>query len=194
MGFKKLYIGSIFLLTVSIVNFNILPNLIAYVFFILGTKELGEEFGGFEKAYWTAILCLPIGIIHFFYSTIKVDIIGYLDIVLVEGMLVFVDRLLALAMVMLTLNRLVEVYRERNDEKLKKDCEKVRKKFFVLNIVLAMLIPISLIITEGFTFTYQGMMIWLFVLPALAALIIYLNVYSSLIYHFSEAHRNLKSS
>lgn len=192
MGFKKLYIGSIFLLTVSIVNFNVLPNLIAYVFFILGIRQLNNEYGGFDKAYLAAVFCMPFGIIDFFYNTLKIDIIGYMNNTLVNGSLVFADRLLALTMVLLTLNRLIEVYEEIKDQKLKEDCEKVRKKFFILNIVLILLVPLSILFPEEVSFSYQGMLSWILILPALAALIVYLNVYSSLIYHFSEAHRKLK--
>lgn len=192
MGFKKLYIGSIFLLTVSIVNYNIFPNLVAYVFFIFGLKQLNQEFGGFDKAYIAAIICMPLGIIDFLYSSLKIDVIGFLDNSAVYGVIIFADRLLALTMVLLTLNRLIDVYKYMKDDKLKSDCEKVRKKFFILNMVLIISMPLSMLFSDGQSFTLDGMFSWVLILPVLAFLIVYLNVYSGLIYHFSEAHRKFK--
>lgn len=190
MGLKKLYIGSIFLLTFAVANFNIFPNLIAYVFFLWGLNQLNSEYGGFNKAILATVICFPLGIIDFIRDYTKIDILSLRSNEIFLNIFSGLDFILVIMMVILTLDRLKQIYESAKDDELLNNCIKVRKKFLIFNLVVLAFLPLPLVIPNSISLN-DSVFSWLMLIPALAFLIMYLNVYSGLIYHFSEADKKL---
>lgn len=146
MGFSKIFIGLIFLFDFRINGFDILPDIIAYIFIYQGLKILSERNINFEKAKNLALPLIFLSILDIYQNTIPVDQLGrssYGGLTIFIGIIMIIVNLMMIYRICIGIKE--EAYKV-NDSELALKSLKRWNLYLGVNItfLIAMLLPFLL--------------------------------------------------
>lgn len=146
MGYGSFVWGFIFLFDINIGGFDILPDFVGYIFFLVGLKELRKLNGHYEKANTLSIILLVISLVFLFFSRVY---LGGLEIVL------------GIVVTIITVYHIYSICMGIEEEAMKHDkielAEVARKRwnlYLIMNLVvfLAAFMPHPIIFFPAFVF------------------------------------------
>ena len=178
-GYIKLFWGFLFLFDFRIQGFDILPDIVSYLFFYFGSVELAYENKKFNKAKEYAITLVFLSILNIYQVQVKIEYFSFSlfnSLQMLIGTAVFI---LDLLMVYYIIAGIVEIAKEAGENKLVDTANGRWRLYLVTGITVYLGGIFAFIIPQIILF---------FVIPLLILNIIALVLMMSLML---QAHRSL---